>query len=173
MAEKSRVKFNPVTKEMEIEGSESFVTTTLDKLQAMISGTSSEAGGKTKTVKVRRAKKTPKGPKAVKTAPEEKEPKAAKPVLKKKIKRAAKKKTGRKKVSNIDKVVGLIQGNAEGISTSELTEKTGLAERQIWSIVNRVSKLGKIKKVSRGVYGAAYMRNQTSCSKEKTNIEED
>ena len=38
MAEKSRIKFNPVTKEIEIEGSESFVTVTLDKIQAMLSG---------------------------------------------------------------------------------------------------------------------------------------
>jgi hypothetical protein len=34
-------------------------------------------------------------------------------------------------------------------------EKTGLAERQIWEIVNRASKLGKVKKMKRGLYGAA------------------
>jgi len=45
-------------------------------------------------------------------------------------------------------------GAPEGISTVELKEKTGLAERQIWSIVNRASKAGKIKKVKRGIYGA-------------------
>ena len=37
MIENSRVKFNPATKEIEIEGSESFVTATFDKLQAMLS----------------------------------------------------------------------------------------------------------------------------------------
>jgi uncharacterized membrane protein len=52
-------------------------------------------------------------------------------------------------------IVGLIKGSAEGISTAELKEKTGLAESQIWNIVNRVSKLGKVKKIKRGLYGAA------------------
>ena len=60
-----------------------------------------------------------------------------------------------KKVTNIDTVAGLIQGSTEGISTAELKEKTGLAESQIWNIVNRASKIGKIKKVKRGVYGAS------------------
>jgi predicted transcriptional regulator of viral defense system len=36
-----------------------------------------------------------------------------------------------------------------------IKEKTGLAENQIWNIINRVSKLGKVKKIRRGVYGAA------------------
>ncbi|MEI7639303.1 MAG: hypothetical protein WCJ37_18465 [Syntrophus sp. (in: bacteria)] len=39
MGEQSRIKFNPVTKEIEIEGSESFVGTYFDKIQAMLSGT--------------------------------------------------------------------------------------------------------------------------------------
>jgi hypothetical protein len=49
-------------------------------------------------------------------------------------------------------------GAPEGISTAELKGKTGLAERQIWNIVNRASKLGKIKKVKRGVYGASLIK---------------
>ena len=110
MAENSRIRFNPVTKEIEVEGSETFVKTYFDKLQAMMSG-----------------------------IPE---------------KKAAKKEPGEKRVSNIDKVVELVQGSAEGISTTDLQEKTGLVERQIWSIVTRAAKLGKIKKVKRGVYSA-------------------
>jgi polyhydroxyalkanoate synthesis regulator phasin len=98
------------------------------KLQDMISGAPSE---------------TVEEPKAVKLSPA------------KKVKNVAKKKLRAKKLTNIDTVVGLIQGSTEGISTAELKEKTGLAESQIWNIVNRVSKLGKIKKVKRGVYGAA------------------
>jgi uncharacterized membrane protein len=96
--------------------------------------------GEPKTVKVSPAKKAIKEPKAVK---------ASLP------KKAKKKKPRAKKVTNIDTVVGLIQGSTEGISTAELKEKTGLAESQIWNIVNRVSKLGKVKKIKRGVYGAA------------------
>jgi len=38
MGEQSRIKFNPVTKEIEIEGSEKFVKTYFDKIQAMLSG---------------------------------------------------------------------------------------------------------------------------------------
>jgi len=38
--------------------------------------------------------------------------------------------------------------------TAELKEKTGLAERQTWDIVNRAKKKGKIRKMKRGLYGA-------------------
>ena len=108
-----------------------------------------------KAVMVRPAKKAIKEPKAVRAIPAKKEPKAAKLRPAKKVKKTAKKKPRAKKVTNIDTVVGLIQCSTEGISTAELKEKTGLPESQIWNIVNRVSKLGKIKKVKRGVYGAA------------------
>jgi len=73
----------------------------------------------------------------------------------KKVSKATKKEPGIKRVTNIDRVVGLIQASAEGISTTELKDKTGLAERQIWSVVNRAKKEGKIRKMKRGVYGAA------------------
>jgi polyhydroxyalkanoate synthesis regulator phasin len=125
------------------------------KLPDMISGASSETAKEPKAVKVSPAKKAKKEPKAVKPFPAIKEPKAAKPRPAKKVKKVAKKKPGAQKLTNIDTIVGLIQGSADGISTAVLKEKTGLAESQIWNIVNRVSKLGKIKKVKRGVYGAA------------------
>jgi len=125
------------------------------KLQNMISAAPSETVEEPKAVKVRPAKKAIKEPKAVKPFPAKKEPKAAKPRPAKKVKRTAKKEPGVKKITNIDAVVGLIQSSAEGITTVELKEKTGLAESQIWNIVNRASKLGKIKKVKRGVYGAS------------------
>ena len=146
MKENSRIRFNPVTKEIEVEGSEKFVKTYFGKLQKMISG----APEKKVTIK--------KEPKAVKAAPAKKAEKKLKVVKErppKKARKVAKKEPGEKRVTNIDKVLELIQGSAEGISTAELKEKTGLAERQIWSIVNRTSKIGKIKKVKRGVYGAA------------------
>ena len=130
MKENSRIRFNPVTKEIEVEGTEKFVKTYFKKLQEMVFGLAE------KTVA---AKKTQKKPKVKKASPAPKAPKAP----------------GEKRVTNIDMIVGLIQSSAEGISTVELKEKTGLAERQIWSIVNRASKEGKIRKVKRGVYGAA------------------
>ena len=128
MAENSRIRFNPVTKDIEVEGSESFVKTYFDKLQALMLGASEAVVKKPKVEKVRPAKKA---------------------------KKMVKKEQGEKRVTNIDKVVGLIQGSAEGISTAELKEKTGLAELQIWSIVNRAAKLGKIKKLKKGLYVGA------------------
>ena len=40
MANNSRIRFNPVTKEIEVEGTEQFVKTYFAKLQAMLSGAS-------------------------------------------------------------------------------------------------------------------------------------
>jgi hypothetical protein len=71
----------------------------------------------------------------------------------KKARKVAKKKPGEKKINNIASVIGLIQSSTEGISTAELKEITGLVESQIWSIINRASKEGKIRKVKRGVCG--------------------
>jgi polyhydroxyalkanoate synthesis regulator phasin len=110
------------------------------KLQNMISTAPSGTVKEPKAVKVRPAKKAVREPKAVNVHPS---------------KKTKKKKTRAKKITNIDKVVGLIRSSAEGISTPELKEKTGLAESQIWNIVNHATKAGKVKKIKRGVYGAA------------------
>ena len=126
MNEQSRIRFNPVTKEIEIEGSEAFVKTYFNKLQAMMSGV---------TEKIE-------DPKGAKARPE------------KKADQAARMEPGKKRVTQIAAIVGLVQANAEGISTTALKEKTGLAERQIWSIVDRAAKAGKIRKIKRGLYGA-------------------
>ena len=173
MAERSRVRFNPVTKEIEVEGSESFVKTTLDKLLSMIPGARKAVAKEPKVEKVRPAKKAIKAPKtkAVKAAPAKKAdkkpkvvkaprvkkakkaPKAVKPAIAKRVKRAGKKAPAEKRVTNIDTIVSLIQGASEGISTAELKTKTGFAESQIWNIINRATKLGKIRTVKRGLYG--------------------
>lgn len=88
----------------------------------------------------------------------EKKAMTAKSGLAKKAGIIAIKKPAIKSVTNIDAVLGLIQASTEGISTAELKEKTGLAERQIWSIVNRAKKEGKIRKMKRGLYGAVQMQ---------------
>ena len=142
MKENSRIRFNLGTKEIEIEGSESFVKTYFNKLQTMISGN---------------PEITTKESKPVKAAPvkmEKKQPRASKARPRGKAVKVAAKKPGKKRVTHIDMIVGLVQTSREGISTAELKEKTGLDERQIWSIVNRASKVGKIKKMKRGLYGA-------------------
>jgi hypothetical protein len=142
MKANSRIRFNPGTKEIEIEGSESFVKTYFIKLQAMISGT---------------PEITTKESKPAKTAPvkmEEKQPRASKARPRGKAVKVATKKPGKKRVTHIDRIIGLVTASTEGISTAALKEKTGLAESQIWSIVNRAAKLGKIRKIKRGLYGA-------------------
>jgi hypothetical protein len=142
MNEQSRIRFNPVTKEIEIEGSEAFVKTYFNKLQAMMSGVT---------------EKITEDPKGAKTLPAKKgksEPKAASPRPAGKAGKAAQPEPRKKKVTHIAAIVGLVQANSEGISTSTLKDKTGLAERQIWSIVDRAAKEGKIRKIKRGLYGA-------------------
>jgi hypothetical protein len=135
------------------------VKTYFGKLQAMISGA---VKGKvkvkraTKAVKAAPKKKAEKKPKVVKTPrvkKAKKAPKAVKPTIAKKVRKTGKKAPAKRRVTNIDAVVSLIQGAPEGISTTELKGKTGLAERQIWGIVNRAAKEGKIRKMRRGVYG--------------------
>jgi hypothetical protein len=141
MNEQSRIRFNPVTKEIEIEGSEAFVKTYFNKLQALMSGVT-ETVEDPKKPKVRPAKRG---------MAEPKEP-PQRPVVK--VGKAAQMEPGKKKVTHIAAIVGLVQANGEGISTATLKEKTGLAERQIWSIVDRAAKEGKIRKIKRGLYGA-------------------
>ncbi|MHB8909960.1 MAG: hypothetical protein ACYDAA_13900 [Syntrophales bacterium] len=141
MKETSRIMFNPGTGEVEVEGSEKFVKTTFNKLQKLLSG-SSRVVKEPKAAKVRSAKKTKRTSGARKAVP------------RKMVRPAGKRGAGKKKVTNIDAVVALIQGSAGGISTAELKEKTGLADAQIWNIVNRTAKEGRIRKVKRGLYAA-------------------
>jgi uncharacterized membrane protein len=134
MEERSRIRFNPATREIEIEGSEKFVRIYFGKVQKLLLA---PIGGKEEKPKPPRARP------------------AGKP-------KKMKKKTGPKKVPKkvpketlLDSVVRLIRGSEEGITTAALKEKTGLVERQIWSIVYRAEKQGKIKKTKRGIYMAA------------------
>ena len=130
MKDNSRIRFSPVTKEIEVEGSEKFVRTYFQKLQELLS---QGPGGK--------AKRQPK----------------EKAVSVKKAKGAKKAAPGRKKTmkgTQADAVVALVNGSQGGITTSALAEKTGLTERQIWSIVYRAQKQGKIGKTKRGMYTA-------------------
>ena len=129
MEERSRIRFNPATREIEIEGSEEFVRIYFGKVQKLLLA---PASGKEKKPKPPRARP------------------AGKP-------KKMKKKTGPKKVPKetlLDSVVRLIRGSEEGITTAALKEKTGLVESQIWSIVYRAEKQGKIKKTKRGIYTA-------------------
>jgi hypothetical protein len=130
MEEKSRIRFNPLTKEIEIEGSEAFVKTYFQKLQGLLSQSPENKNEKPPQQGARPARKAKKA--------------RAKPGHKE----AAKE-------TQMDAVVSLVNRTEGGITTSALKEKTGLAERQIWSVVYRAEKQGKIKKTKRGLYVAA------------------
>lgn len=134
MPESSRIKFNPVTKEIEIEGSEKFVKTYFDKIRKLLSGSR----------------------KAVTAAPvKEKSVKKARP-SKRALKSAGKqiKEKKKKKVSNADRILTIIKDSKDGMTTAALKEKAGLTDKQIWGIVYKAEKQGKLKKAKRGVYAA-------------------
>jgi uncharacterized membrane protein len=137
METRSRIRFNPATREIEIEGSEEFVRIYFGKVQKLLLA---PVGGKEEKPKPPRARP------------------AGKP-------KKMKKKTGPKKVPKkvpketlLDSVVRLIRGSEEGITTAALKEKTGLVESQIWSIVYRAEKQGKIKKTKRGIASSRMRR---------------
>jgi len=130
MEEKSRIRFNPVTKEIEIEGSEAFVKTYFQKLQDLLL----QSPGKKNEMPLQES---------------------ARPVRKAKKAQAKPDKKKAAKETQMDAIVSLVGSTEGGITTSALKEKTGLAERQIWSVVYRAEKQGKIKKTKRGLYVAA------------------
>ena len=51
-----------------------------------------------------------------------------------------------------DQVIGIINGSKNGVNTATLMKKTGFDQRKIWSIINRASKAGKIKRAGKGIY---------------------
>ncbi len=80
----------------------------------------------------------------------------AKPIKAKITKRApaskasAKEKTA--KLTATDQVLEIINGSKNGVNTAALMKKTGFDQRKIWSIINRASKAGKIKRAGKGIY---------------------
>ncbi|MEI7637269.1 MAG: hypothetical protein WCJ37_08180 [Syntrophus sp. (in: bacteria)] len=171
MGEQSRLKFNPATKEIEIEGSEKFVKTYFDKIQEMLSGTLEavvaapiqEKPVKEKAIKEKSIKEKPvrKGRQSRKASV------VTEPVIEqlaKKIRQSKKaQKVAKEAVSavkgkrgNMSKaILALIQDNPEGITTTELKEKTGLKDVQIWAVIANAKKTGKIMQAKRGVYVGA------------------
>ncbi|MCX5822338.1 MAG: hypothetical protein NTY86_02220 [Deltaproteobacteria bacterium] len=143
----SRIKFNPVTKEIEIEGSEKFVKTYFDKIQSLLSGTQKaimKAPIKEKPIKGKAPERKPVKKRPVKKVRQSK--KASKVIKEENLVR----KTKRGDMSKA--VLALIQDSPEGIAMTELKEKTGLKDRQIWPIISVAKKRGKIKQAKRGVY---------------------
>jgi|GEM_PF-453303 len=174
MGGQSRIKFNTVTKEIEIEGSEKFVKTYFDKIQAMLSGTQEAvASALVKPKPTKASKEKTVKDKAIKEKPvrqvrqSKKSPEVAEPVIEQLAKKIRQSKKAQKvikeeKLVNEPKrgdmskaVLALILESAEGISTTELEEKTGLKDRQIWAVISYAKKAGKIRQAKRGVYVGA------------------
>ena len=61
----------------------------------------------------------------------------------------------RSKLTATDKVLNIINRSKKGVSVQVLIKKTGFDHRKVTNILFRVSKMGKIKTVSRGVYVGA------------------
>jgi len=144
MAGHSRVKFNPASREIEVEGSEAFVKTYFNKLQGLLTG----AEPKPKERKERKVRKTA----AAKKAKAMRTP--AKKAAGGKASKKTAKKVGKRPASALKRIVSALQGTAAGLTTAQLQEKTGLKQRQIWTTIYRAQKLGKIAKAKRGTYVA-------------------
>lgn len=52
-------------------------------------------------------------------------------------------------------VLSAIEGSRSGLSTADIKARTGLAEKKIWDIVNRLKRQGKLKSPKRGIYAKA------------------
>ena len=80
----------------------------------------------------------------------------AKPVKAKTTKRSpAQKAPVKKKTTQLtatDQVLNIIKRSKKGVNTATLMTKTGFDQRKIWSIINRASKAGKIKRAGKGIY---------------------
>lgn len=143
MKKNSRIRFNPFTKEVEVEGSELFVKQHFNKLQAMIVGSPEKTVAiKEKEIKIKAVPKKKVGKKV----------KIAKATPAKKVKKVQQTKTGEKKVTNTNRVIEFIQSSREGIPIAELRIKTGLTAQQIAYIINRAAKKGKIRRMNRGIW---------------------
>jgi septal ring factor EnvC (AmiA/AmiB activator) len=73
----------------------------------------------------------------------------AKPTRKARAKKAPAKKA---KVTDTDRVLNIIKRSKKGVGVPTLIKKTGLDDKKVRNIINRTLKLGKIKRVGRGVY---------------------
>ena len=128
----TRIRFNPVTRDVEIEGSEDFVKAYFKKIQKILS----EPEEVQEKIPVSRRKK------AATAAVSDEETAKGKVKVEKAIKR----------ITNFDSVLTLILKSQKGITTTELMGKTGLTQQQIWGVIYRAEKEGKIAKAKRGLY---------------------
>ncbi len=134
MTSQSRIKFNPATREFEIEGTEAFVKKYFDKIQELF------GNEKVKPVKVVEEDKA--------------SFKAAKNVAKK-----AKATPGSKKKAKFGIVQGAIlkvfENVKDAVPIKDIIKQTGLSNSQVNGTLLVLKKKGQIKSVGRGIYKIA------------------
>jgi len=127
MAQTSRIRFNPVTREVEIEGTESFVKSYFAKIQTLLSGLE-EAVKEPAARRSRVLKKAAKEP-------------------------AARKSLRRGGISST--IIEIVRASEEGIGIPALTKETGFTQQQVRTVIFKAEKQGVIQRVKRGVYVTA------------------
>jgi hypothetical protein len=83
----------------------------------------------------------------------------AKPIKAKTTKKAPAQKAPAKKgtaqPTATDQVLGIINGSKNGVNIKTLMEKTSFNQKKVTNILQRTYKMGKIKRVGKGVYVGA------------------
>jgi hypothetical protein len=97
------------------------------------------AGKSEKTKEARKTKTNPARLKTTKKAPAKKAPAKKRPA----------------KLAATDHVLKILRGRKRGVDTATIMAKTGLNQKQVWNIIHRAYKTGKIKRVGKGLYVAA------------------
>ena len=129
MAQTSRIRFNPVTKEVEIEGTESFIKSYFTKIQNLFSEMQ-------KPAKEQAARKATVSGKA-----------AQKPPRTSSSKRLVK--------GAISSTVFETIKASEGMSVPALAKATGFTQQQVRSVIFKAEKDRTIRRLQRGVYVAS------------------
>ena len=119
----ARIKFNPVTKEVEIEGTEKFVETHFKRIEKILSPPKEK-------VKERPSRVSKKAERLVK-----------RPVRK-----------GLKRGEIFNTVVAIIRESGEGVTTGELVKKTGFTQQQVRTVIFKAEKDSVIQRSKRGTY---------------------
>jgi len=148
------IKFNYLTKEIELKGSESFIESNFDKIQDLLV---ESFGVKRKMVsRMTKAKQEPILAVKVKEYQEDAEPKPSFPELSHelKAKRPPLRKYIRKEgIPGHERiVVEIIEKKPAELSLASLKEKFGLSDSKIGGIIRDAEKFGKIKRVMNGSY---------------------
>lgn len=138
----SKIKINPLTKDIEIEVSEQFLLKYLGGFGMLL-----------------------KAPKKIKVTSAEKKPRVKKVAIKKtkvekvaNVERAAKvvkantKKTKSPKRNIQQTILDAIKESQDSISTAEIIKKTKLANGQVYSVTGKLKKAGIIKSVKKGFF---------------------